>query len=350
MRKTIIFLIALTMAVLLSACSDVSDGGAQPVRSLSVLTWNVQALFDGHDDGIEYDEYRAEQGWNEEKFLARRTAIAEAISQTPVDGGQKTFPDVAVLIELENETILSRLAENEFAKANYHYGYFTKKSGQALGTGILSRYPIIKALSHGYARNEKTIPRPVSEVWIEAGGEPFVILVCHWKSKLGNAAESQALRYDAAALIRRIYEDLYAEQEAVGKPAVPILLAGDFNQTADEFFASDFPFTVTHKQEDFASVQDAPAWGDALFWTPWGTALEGGSYYYRGAWESIDHFFLSGAFFDDRAWDFAGVSVLRDAPWVGESGIPLSYNPRTGGGLSDHLPLLLTLTLTQAVP
>jgi endonuclease/exonuclease/phosphatase family metal-dependent hydrolase len=318
------------------ACADAARSAPE---SLSVLTWNVEALFDGHEDGSEYAEYRAAQGWSEEKYRSRLTAIAKTFER--IEEGP---PDAVVFIELENESVLDVLAEEYLSRYGYRQGYFAKKDGQSLGVGILSRYPITRAMSHGYVRGEKAIPRPVSEVWIDSGGEEIVVLVCHWKSKLGKPEETQALRNAAALLIRRISEDIQAEREAAGKTAVPILLAGDFNQTADEFFVDGFPFAVTRSMErmrNSLAERDGP-----LFWTPWGTELDeeaAGSYYYRGAWESIDHFFLSGAFFDGSAWDYGGVKVLKGAPWTGSGGAPQSFNPQTGNGLSDHLPLLLTL-------
>jgi endonuclease/exonuclease/phosphatase family metal-dependent hydrolase len=332
LKSCLIYVLSCVMSgVLPIACI----GPAQP-EALSVLTWNVEALFDGYDDGIEYAEYRAAQGWNEEKYRSRLTAIAKAFEQ--VEGGA---PDIAVFIELENEGVLNLLAGEYLAKYGYQHGYFTKKDGQSLGIGILSRYPVTKALCHSYYRDGNVIPRPISEVWIEAQGEELVILVCHWKSKLGKPETSQALRDDAATLIRRISGDIRAERENEDKTPVPILLAGDFNQTTDEFFVDGFPFLTTRDRGDFRQTRtDEP-----LFWTPWGTELEGGSYYYREEWESIDHFFLSGAFFDGRAWDYGSVKTLKDTPWTGSNEIPQSFNPQTGNGLSDHVPLLLTLTL-----
>jgi hypothetical protein len=329
-----LFLLGAAVGVLPLGCAK-----AVPAPSaLSVLAWNAQALFDGRDDGTEYAEYCGAQGWGEEKFRARLTAVAQAFGL--MENGP---PDVAVFIELENRGVLDLLAGEYLSGVGYQQGYFAKNGGQALGTGVLSRFPVTKTLSHGYFHDGKSIPRPVSEVWIEAGGEELVILVCHWKSKLGRLEESRALRYGAAALVRRVSGEIRAEREAEGKPAVPILLAGDFNQTAAEFFGGDFPFPVTRDRADVR--QSRPGMDAPLFWTPWGTELDGGSYYYRGEWESIDHFFLSSAFFDGNGWDYGGVEVLSGAPWTGNSGIPQPFNPRTGSGLSDHLPLLLTLTL-----
>jgi hypothetical protein len=331
-----LFLLGAAAGVLPLGCANPAPAHS----ALSVLTWNVESLFDGRDDGTEYAEYREAQGWGEEKFRSRLTAIAQAFGL--MENGP---PDVAVFIELENKGVLDLLAAKYLSEAGYQRGYFAKSGGQALGTGVLSRFPVTKTLSHSYSRNGKSIPRPVSEVWIEAGGAEIVILVCHWKSKLGKPEESQALRDDVAVLVRRISGEIRAERKAAGKPAIPILLAGDFNQTAAEFFGGGFPFPVTRDRADFR--QNLPDRDTPLFWTPWDTELDGGSYYYRGEWESVDHFFLSSAFFDGNGWDYGGVEVLNGAPWTGKNGLPQSFNPRTGNGLSDHLPLLLTLALDR---
>jgi endonuclease/exonuclease/phosphatase family metal-dependent hydrolase len=330
--------------VLLSAVVSLSGCKTAKARTLTVLSWNAQALFDGTDDGIEYTDYRAKAGWNGDKYRSRITAVSKALERTVNGSAAGGYPDVAVFIELENETVLSDLAEAA-PKAGYCAGYFAKRPGQALGTGVLSRYPVIKARSHGYSNNGTAIPRPVSEVWIEAEDARFVILVCHWKSKLGKPEETRERRRDAARLAARLYEDIHTEN-----PGVPVLLAGDFNQTDDEFFEDDYPILLTRSRPLFDGSGEADDWGQPetpVFYTPWGNELAGGSYYYKGDWERIDHFFLSERFFDGAGWDMDGVSTLDGAPWTDGSGIPVPYNARTGSGLSDHLPLVITLKLTR---
>jgi hypothetical protein len=79
------------------------------------------------------------------------------------------------------------------------------------------------------------------------------------------------------------------------------------------------------------------------FYSPWGQELEKGSYYYKNNWETIDHFLLTAPFFDGAGWDFSSCRVVAQEPFTNAKGLPAAYNPRTGYGLSDHLPLLLTL-------
>jgi hypothetical protein len=83
-------------------------------RQISIASWNVQALFDGSDEGIEYEDYRPTNGWNAEKYEARLTAIAAAL-----DGVCERGPDVAVLIEVENSGVIDTLGNNYFKKNGY---------------------------------------------------------------------------------------------------------------------------------------------------------------------------------------------------------------------------------------
>jgi len=89
--------------------------------------------------------------------------------------------------------------------------------------------------------------------------------------------------------------------------------------------------------------------GVITLYSPWFAELRNGnddslgSYYYKNAWETIDHFLLSPQFFDGTGWEFENARILNFPPFTGAKGSPAAYNRRTGSGLSDHLPLLLLL-------
>jgi hypothetical protein len=84
----------------------------------------------------------------------------------------------------------------------------------------------------------------------------------------------------------------------------------------------------------------APPAGPAIFYSPWLSASWPGSYAFQGAWETIDHILIGPAFFDNRGWEYASFFVHDQAPFTNDAGFPNSFNPRTGKGLSDHLPIL----------
>jgi endonuclease/exonuclease/phosphatase family metal-dependent hydrolase len=345
--------------------TDSADG--KNLSGLSIATWNLQALFDGQDDGVEYEEYSAANGWNNEKYLARLNSFSKAIA-----GIEKKGPDIIALIEVENGAVLDRLGGEYLKDSGYRYSYFAGLPGYSLGLGLLSRYPVTEARSHSSNIGGEILPRPVAEVWLEAEGEPVVIFICHWKSKLGGDANTESLRRDAARVILRRTAAIKHQ-----KPDVPILVLGDLNENYDEFVRQDGELRCAlmpdapeaakltgygresegedgenpRPAQDFLvlSTEKPPqsaffAGVDGIFYTPWDTELEKGSYFYGGNWESIDHFLLSEAFFDSTGWEFKNAAVVDAEPFVNSKGEPNQYNTRTGSGLSDHLPLLLTLT------
>jgi endonuclease/exonuclease/phosphatase family metal-dependent hydrolase len=356
-RCLVALLMLLTGALVLGGCS-LSAEDVSPPGTLRVVTWNVQALFDGQQSGTEYGEYLTEAGWAEEKFSARVTAISQAMGR--IEGGA---PDVLALEEIENLQCLEALASGDLAKHGYGWIYFAKNKGAALGIGVLSRIPFTEARVHGMVWNHAAVPRPVLELWLEPEGAPLALFVCHWKSKLGGEDATETLRRASARIILRRIREIHST-----RPGVPAVIMGDLNENYDEFYRRggailsallpDDPDTADVTggagpagREDFLvlSGEKPPAAANfavstPVFYSPWGQELRQGSYYYRNEWETIDHFLLSEQCFDQRGWDFSSCRVLAQEPFVKDGGVPNAYNPRSGGGLSDHLPLMLVLT------
>jgi hypothetical protein len=111
--------------------------------------------------------------------------------------------------------------------------------------------------------------------------------------------------------------------------------------SADTHDGDQTDFLVLSREKPPVSAYFGPE-AMALY-SPWENELADGTYYYKKAWETIDHFLLNGALFDGIGWDFNDCAVVNTQPFTNSKGFPASYNPRTGSGLSDHLPLLLTL-------
>jgi endonuclease/exonuclease/phosphatase family metal-dependent hydrolase len=361
------------LALLLTGASCELEGSAAPEkRNLGILSWNLQALFDGEESGSEYSDYAGTSGWSTEKYRARLSSIARGISRSP-----SGFPDILVLVELENlqtlRDLAKSLADEGGDKARYRYDFFANVNGMSLGVGVLSKVPLSRQKAHSYYGDFETNPRPVAELWVEAGGTPLVMFVCHWKSKLGGAEATETLRRASARLILRRLREIEAEA-----PGTPVLVLGDLNENHDEYYRQagryicallpDDPQAAEHAglyaaapgssglnaggQKDFLVVSgEKPprafyfADGVFSFYSPWGKELKGGSYFYGNAWETIDHFLLNAAFFDGQGWDFNDCEVLNAEPFVNSQGVPSVYNARTGGGLSDHLPLYLSVKL-----
>jgi len=379
------------LLVLVSGCAscDVSvaeEKAPENPASLAIMTWNVQALFDGTDNGTEYDEYRESAGWTQDKYKGRLNVIAAAI------GGLERKPDIIALQELESARVAIDLAAM-LSKHGYGWTYFSNIPGMALGVGILSRFPFTEVKSHSVYINGEIAPRPMLEARINthsvaanktslenAADSSLLLFVCHWKSKLGGDDATESGRRASARIILRRLREL-AETE----PDLPVVIMGDLNENHDDFYrrggkvisalmpddprAAEFSglsgvdsdsqraaAIIEEKQKDFLILvknkPPAPRYfpsGVITLYSPWFAELrnEGedssGSYYYKNNWETIDHFLLSAQFFDGSGWDFEGARILNIPPFTNAKGAPVAYNPRTGSGMSDHLPLLLLL-------
>jgi len=185
-------LLSICMAGFLAGCGS----SKQEEKDIFIaVEWNLQALFDGDENGSEYNDYRESSHWNREKYLARITAISQAILKMSAGNDyQAEMPGLIGFLEVENAGVLKDLASGELSKHGYFWTAFASLPGSPLGLGFVSSFPILEARSHSITIGKNTAPRPVLEVRLEPGGKPLVFLLCHWKSKLGGDRATEALR------------------------------------------------------------------------------------------------------------------------------------------------------------
>ena len=358
LRAFPLFLAALFFSQTGCINSETKAGGSSVIpRTITLMTWNVQNLFDGIDNGFEYNEFLQSAGWSQEKYKGKLHNISGAI------GKLNPQPDIIMLQEVESLQILEDLAET--MSNGYSWSHFANKPGASLGVGIISRLPLSQTKVHSITINGETTPRPVLETRVQTEEGGFALFVCHWKSKLGGDVTEKVRRASARVILRRIRE--LREKE----PELGFIAAGDLNENYDEFFKQnarivcallpDDPYCAqltgadganVEKQKDFIVIsKNKPPLpvhfpeNTIVLFSPWIDELENGTYYYKNEWETIDHFLISGQFFDNAGWEYEKTQIADFQPFASPGGTPISYNIRTGTGLSDHLPLLLTLKL-----
>ncbi|MDR0584394.1 MAG: endonuclease/exonuclease/phosphatase family protein [Treponema sp.] len=367
----------LAFAAMVSGCAFSGSGGGEEAgtgqkegggnSSVSIMTWNLQALFDGVENGNEYDEYREGAGWSNEKYSGRLNNIAAAIGKI-----EPSPPDIIAIQEIESAQVLKDLAAALSGQA-YVWTHFAANPEMSLGLGVLSRLPLDGIKVHSVNIDGEAAPRPVLEARVSSDGGEFALFVCHWKSKLGGEEATEAARRSSARIILRRIREL-----AEAEPELPVIVMGDLNENYDEFYRRSGAAISALLPDDPRSAElaglyvpdrDGGALADELqkdffiisrdkppaprcfpqeavaFYSPWTGELENGSYYYKNEWETIDHFLLSRQLFDGAGWEFENSALADYQPFVNSGGHPAAYNPRTGSGLSDHLPLLLFLSL-----
>ncbi|GAB1483521.1 endonuclease/exonuclease/phosphatase family protein [Treponema sp.] len=329
-------------------------------RRLILASWNLQAFFDGEDAGNEYQDYREDKGWTAEKAHRREKNLAEALSLISENG-----PDLLAIQEIESSAYLKMLAEGPLARCKYGYTAFSSEKGASLGLGFLSRVPITEIRAHSASDSSQSVPRPILEVHLNPGGSPLVVFICHWKSKLGGDGETEGQRQSAARILLRRLREL----EASG--GVDALIMGDLNENVDEFYrrggeaatalipdeakAALSMKRASYRVENSSLVlsKEKPPLSRSFpgaypLYSPWYASSWSGTYVYKGDWESIDHALIPASLFDGRGWEYLSFRVVDSSPFVGEDGFPRTFSPRTGMGLSDHLPIVVELQRVTA--
>jgi endonuclease/exonuclease/phosphatase family metal-dependent hydrolase len=308
---------------------------------LKIVTWNVQTFFDAQKKGSEYPEFiTASSPWNRSAYITRLKRLCNVLRSLDAD--------VFVMQELENSSelydISNMLAEITWYPGKvYRYGCFAAAENSALGCAVLSRYPLCDMKVHSLDVRSRTIPpplRPLLEVTVLAGNSRLVLLVNHWKSRIGGKIETEVWRnWEESQLCEIIL--LHSDNQEMERIAV--LACGDFNRDISEFFrvktivGTCLLFRCAWPGVSVPSrfQKSSAGYIDMAVYSPWNDSGESydGSYCFNGKWERIDHFFTAGTA------SILSFKVENSGVWVDENGLPKKYRLWTGSGYSDHLPL-----------
>lgn len=368
------FLSALVATILLLfatqhiACSPFDSKGLT-----KLLSWNVQNLFDGVENGGEYTEFSPASGnWNEALFHDRLEKISSIILESAPPFG----PDILVLYEIENKNCIEQLNKNYLFKCGYKNRYVTQNpSGVQLA--VLTRCKVNSVISHRICNsnpNQTLILREILELEIKCPATTITLFANHWKSKLGGEQESELYRLQSATLLSNRIEAI-KEQSKIHQN--PIIICGDLNEPIDQFekweqkrlcaimpyFGADSQATNIEKLLGYQEAQTqmaarpkpllfvkdpnqfkAPLNLDVtVFYSAW-FSLESfeGSYCYKNCWETIDHVFVSQEFFSSNLVSFSTFEVIKNKKLLNSKGEPNRWTSYARSGYSDHLPLLFS--------
>jgi len=333
---------------LLCSCS-------QTRQEYLIVSLNAQNLFDGVHQGGEYKEFDpSHSDWGPAPYWQRLERLATVLRSVDEKG-----PDLLVLLEIENATVLADLVGRYFSASGYK-GYFAGLAGKPPGIGVLTRLPVTSRQQLGVG--SRLALRPVLELRVKTVEGDLVLFAGHWKSKLGQNKHGidwgETARRSAAEAVRARAGELLAAE-----PELPLILAGDLNEAvgsasdalvdADTQAVPSFAgLGVTSVLSDQAMprVKNTDLLAGSRWYSPWKQSGLDGSYYIKGHWEKIDHFLLGGALLQGNArLKPSGFGVVRTSTNANGEGRPLRYMPNTKKGFSDHLPILLRLVPAKEV-
>lgn len=334
--------------LVLGVCVRCAGTGAGVPGTITLMSYNLQTLFDPVDQGGEYEDFSIADGsWTEDLYQLRIAALASAI-QAAVPGG----PEVLVVQEVENQRVLEDLAR---AAGGYPYLALSPAEESTLACGIASRLPLLAVRAHRYRSSgdglskngSSSVPRYLLECELDAGGQILSVLAAHWKSKLGGAQATEPERLAAAGLAAAV---IRARLEA--EPLAAIILAGDLNINPDEYALSGGGYPTALMPAALGPgpwlsitslASEASADGPVLY-CPWDD-YGGYSYLYAGVQERIDHLLLSPGLVGKGLPQLVSFSAEPPAFLVGPTGIPLGWSSRLASGYSDHLPIRATIRI-----
>ncbi len=312
-------------------------------RFLSVLTFNVENLFDTeHDLGkMDYtylplstkrtilkqsvDRYCAtvtnptwlkecrEVDWSERRLQEKLLRVSQVIREAT-----SGCPDVVVLQEIENEKILKRL------NSMLNCGYTTQlisddRDARGIDVAILSRFEMRTQTNHsipfkGIDSQARKDTRALLDAELSINGFALRVMALHLPAPVRPAS----FRLDAIRFIESLSS----------KDSVATIIAGDWNVTEKE----------STQEKSFANLRKNFHISDDIIRS---TSAEKGTSYYKKekSWSFLDKIALG-----RNAFDSVECKVANTLPGQRErdTGAPKPFPlyGRLDEGVSDHFPVL----------
>ncbi|HWR01671.1 MAG TPA: endonuclease/exonuclease/phosphatase family protein [Chlorobaculum sp.] len=332
----------LSSLLLLLSLSRVAACETRERPSLLLMWWNVENLFDTRNDPNTDDDEFTPDGqlhWTEKKLLLKRMRIARVFRAIRSDHACRKYPDIVAFAESENRRVFEgTLAAIDHAR--YLTDYHESPDPRGIDIGLAwnpetVRFTGSKPYSVPLA-GRKT--RFIVAAGFTVSGHPFSVVLNHWPSRSFDQAWTEPKRIEAARVARHIVDSLRTRN-----PKARIVVMGDFNDEP----ASRSVKTVLGSSFDRVQVLSN---GRLFLYNCWNELPTIGSYAYKEHWERIDQILVSAGFlernglsFDKRA--FRCFSIPDMLEHSGRKLYPTYEKGKYRGGYSDHLPLLLKVSI-----
>ena len=296
--------------------------------TLRVMFWNLENFFDYRNDSTSVSDTefssRGERRWTRKRFSAKCNAIAKGILWA--GSARRGLPDVIGFAEVENAFALRRLLQaTALRKLDYQYVHFDSPDSRGIDVALLYRSSRLKLEDarpcHLFQADTVLATRDILLCRFSGPMGPFSVLVNHHPSKYGGTAVSEPRRRLAVERLRFLADSLTALGET------RIVAMGDFNDTpANPVYKLLEPTLIPLAEELHRQGR--------------------GTIKYDGKWDLIDQFYISPAHSSARM-EILFIPFLQvpDAAHGGTKPLRTYSGPRYLGGVSDHCPIWLEITI-----
>jgi len=326
------------------------------VESVTVMSFNVQNLFDNIDDPgkddkaylplaakqaethiaacneIEVDSWRDEclnLDWSDAAINHKLDVLAATIRQVNGGGGA----DIIAMQEVENASILDRLRTEKLADLGYQPAILVEGTDvRGIDVAILSKLPLANEPQlhplklPGFPEREGDTRGVLQATFLLPDDSLLTAFSVHFPAPF-HPTEMRVAAYEhLTALLQALPNDHHA------------FAAGDFNTTSKE-----------DAREVLLDTYARPFWTLAH---DVGCDECDGSYFYHGdsSWSFLDMIFFSPARGAKTTAYIRGdsVRIANDyPPQVSKNGKPERFRSDTATGVSDHWPMTATIELTE---
>lgn len=290
-------------------------------ESFTVMFWNLENFFDWKDGGSGSSDAefsaRGPRHWTWKRYMAKAGAVAKTILWTGERAGR--LPDIVAVAEIENRKVLADLTtQTPLRKAGYGIVHYDSPDPRGIDVALLYRKSVLRPVFSSALHIPGIATRDILLVaLVSCKGPPadtLYVLVNHHPSKYGGP--SSAGRREAAIMrLKRACDSLQSRS---------VILTGDFNDTPDN---------PLFDRLGFCNLASEPA------------GRGEGTIRFGGRWEMIDMFLVPESLAPRCSMEVLRPPFLlvRDNVHPGEKPFRTWSGPRYAGGVSDHLPILLTI-------
>ena len=350
MRIFIALFFAISPVVIFAQNSD-----KKKYQIRTVAFYNVENLFDTHNDTLTYDDDRTPEGkdnWTLERYQKKIETISKVLSEIGAEK-RKASPDIIGLCEVENQQVIEDLLHHKNLEGK-DYGIIHFDSPDERGIDVALLYKKSAFIPNSFKSHRLLLIndegfRDYSRDQLVVGGfldnEQFYFIVNHWPSRSGGEARSKPNRIQAAKLNKRIIDSI-----SKMNTSAKIISMGDLNDDP----ISDSLKKILKTKGNLKNLEEGDLYNpmEQLF-------KKGvGSLAYRDKWNLFDQLFFTASLMSrNRAtYTFWKAAVFTPSYLVDPSGKYKGYPLRTYaggsyiGGYSDHFPVYLYLIKEAQAP
>lgn len=346
MKKNILILLFLPCFIWIRAQES------RTYRIRTVAFYNVENLFDIHNDSLTYDDDRTPLGkdkWTQERYAKKLFNVSQVVSEIgKLETG--STPDIIGLCEIENKKVLDDLIYQPHLKSSeYGIVHFNSPDERGIDVALLykkSAFLPTSFSSHRLLLSKEEEFRDYTRDQLVVGGlldgEEIYFMVNHWPSRSGGEQRSRDNRIEAAKLNRRIIDSIIDE-----RPLAKIISMGDFND--DPLDYSFKKVLKTKSEKEILEPTDLYNPMEALYKKGYGSLA------YRDKWNLFDQLFFTAnlKIGSARQLRFWKAGIFKPSYIVDQKGRFRGYPYRTYangnyvGGYSDHFPVYIVLIKEQ---